>query len=90
LLKLFLHVALIDLLRFEELHNQSDLQTAIAVRETTRFKVIEVGYRLGEGSTAEMMSLMSQLDRLKAQAATTKLEMKAQALKLQRLVMGVN
>ncbi len=49
---------LTELLRFEELHNQSELQAAIA----TRFKVIEVGYRLGEGSTAEMIALMSQLD----------------------------
>jgi hypothetical protein len=81
---------LTELLRFEELHDRSELQAAIAARETTRFKVIEVGYRLGEGSTAEMMSLMSQLDRVKAQAVTTKLERKAQALKIQRLVMGVN
>lgn len=83
-------LVLTELLRFEELYNQSELQAAIAARETTRFKVIEVGYRLGEGSTAEMMALISQLDRLKAQAAMTKLEMKAQALRIQRLVMGVN
>jgi hypothetical protein len=79
-------LVLSELLRFEELRDLSELQTAIAAREMTRFRVIEVGYRLGEGSTAEMISLMSQLDRVKAQAATTKSEMKAQALKIQRLV----
>jgi hypothetical protein len=83
-------LVLAEILRFEQLHHQSELQTAIAARETTRFKVIEISYRLGEGSTEQMMSLMSQLDRVKALAATTKLEMKAQALKIQRLVMGIN
>jgi hypothetical protein len=75
-----------ELVVFDNLRVQADISVAIANRESSRFKLIEVGYRLGEGDTNSFISLQNNLDRTRVQVTKDKAALRIQAAKIKRIV----
>ncbi len=73
---------------FEQIKDESDLQSTIVRREEVRAKLIEISYRLGEGTTTEQIARLNEHDRKKIIAAQLKTRLRSQALRIQRLVKG--
>jgi hypothetical protein len=73
---------------FEQIRDESDLQSTIVRREEVRSKLIEISYRLGEGTTTEQIARLNEHDRKKIIAAQLKTRLRSQALRIQRLVKG--
>jgi len=73
---------------FEQIRDESDLQSTIVRREEVRSKLIEISYRLGEGTTTEQIARLNEHDRKKIIAAQLKTRLRSQALRSQRLVKG--
>ena len=73
---------------FENLRDESDLQSTIVRREDVRSKLIEISYRMGESSTIDQVARMNDFDRKKIIAAQIKSKLRSQALKIQRLCKG--
>ncbi|TYQ29190.1 hypothetical protein PseudUWO311_03410 [Pseudanabaena sp. UWO311] len=73
---------------FEQIKDESDLQSTIVRREEVRSKLIEISYRLGEGTTTEQIARLNDFDRKKIIAAQFKTRLRSQALRIQRLCKG--
>lgn len=73
---------------FDAAKIQTDIATAIANRESGRFKLIEIGYRLGEGDTNSFIALQNGLDRTRLDVTRQKSAMRSQAAKIKRIVLG--
>ncbi len=73
---------------FEQIRDESDLQSTIVRREEVRSKLIEISYRLGEGTTTEQIARLNEHDRKKIIAAQLKTRLRSQALRIQRLCKG--
>jgi len=72
---------------FDELLLKARLEDAIVRRERQRMRIVEVGYRLGEGDTLTMLSMMNALDQRKMNASIARQRMRSQAEKIRRLVL---
>lgn len=77
-----------SLIVFDSLKVESDISVAIANRESSRFKLIEVAYRLGEGDTNSFIALQNGLDRTRVTVTKNKSAMRSQAAKIRRIVLG--
>jgi hypothetical protein len=77
-----------EVIKFDELRLQAETQAAIANRETSRFKLLEVAYRLGEGDTASFLEKVNALDRVRVSVSVDKAKMRSQAIKVRRIVLG--
>jgi len=77
-----------SLIQFDTLKVEADISVAIANRESSRFKLIEIGYRLGEGDTNSFISLQNGLDRTRLGVTESKAAMRSQAAKIKRIVLG--
>ena len=77
-----------SLIVFDNLRIKADIAVAIANRESSRFKLIEIGYRLGEGDTNSFISLQNGLDRTRLGVTESKAAMRSQAAKIKRIVLG--
>jgi hypothetical protein len=77
-----------EVIRFDELRLQAETSAAIANREASRFKVLEVGYRLGQGDTASFLDRVNALDRVRIGVSADKGKMRSQAVKVRRIVLG--
>jgi len=77
-----------ELVIFDNLRVQADIAVAIANRESSRFKLIEVGYRLGEGDTNSFIALQNGLDRTRVAVTKDKSALRIQAAKIRRIVLG--
>jgi hypothetical protein len=75
-----------ELIKFDEVRSSAELDTAIALRETSRLRLLEIAYRLGEGTTGEYISLQNNADRSKAGASAKRSAMRSQAEKIKRIV----
>lgn len=73
---------------FEQIKDESDLQSTIVRREEVRSKLIEISYRLGESSTIDQIARLNDFDRKKIIAAQMRSRLRSQALRIQRLVKG--
>lgn len=78
------------LITFEQLKDDANLQNTIVRREEVRAKLIEIGYRMGESSTTEQIARLNEFDRKKISASQSKSRMRSQALRIQRLVKGID
>jgi len=74
--------------KYEELKRRADLKQAIAAREANRIKLLEVGYRLGEGDTAGMLTAYNSVDDRKAEAIEARSLVKIQLQRLKVLILG--
>jgi len=77
-----------SLIQFDTLKVEADISVAIANRESSRFKLIEIGYRLGEGDTNSFIALQNGLDRTRLAVTRNKAAMRSQAAKIKRIVLG--
>jgi len=77
-----------SLIQFDSLKVEADISVAIANRESSRFKLIEIGYRLGEGDTNSFIALQNGLDRTRLAVTRNKSAMRSQAAKIKRIVLG--
>lgn len=77
-----------EVVLFENIKDESNLQSTIVKRETARSKLIEIAYRMGESSTIEQIARLNDFDRKKIIAAQSRTKLRSQALKIQRLVKG--
>lgn len=77
-----------SLVIFDNLRVEADISVAIANRESSRFKLTEIGYRLGEGDTNSFIALQNNLDRTRVQVTRNKAALRIQAAKIKRIVLG--
>jgi hypothetical protein len=77
-----------EVILFENIKDESNLQSTIVKRETARAKLIEIAYRMGESDTISQIARLNDFDRKKIIAAQLKTKLRSQALKIQRLVKG--
>jgi len=77
-----------SLIQFDTLKVEADISVAIANRESSRFKLIEIGYRLGEGDTNSFIALQNGLDRTRLAVTRNNAGMRSQAAKIKRIVLG--
>lgn len=77
-----------SLIQFDTLKVEANISVAIANRESSRFKLIEIGYRLGEGDTNSFIALQNGLDRTRLAVTRNKSAMRSQAAKIKRIVLG--
>lgn len=77
-----------EVIEFERIKDESNLQSTIVKRETARAKLIEISYRFGESSTIDQIARLNEFDRKKIIAAQLKTKLRSQALRIQRLVKG--
>ncbi|AFY74799.1 hypothetical protein Syn7502_02863 [Synechococcus sp. PCC 7502] len=77
-----------SLIQFDQVKVAADIAEAIANREASRFKLIEVAYRLGEGDTNSFIALQNGLDRTRLDVTRQKSAMRSQAAKIKRIVLG--
>jgi hypothetical protein len=77
-----------EVIKFENIKDESNLQSIIVKRETARAKLIEIAYRMGESDTISQIARLNDFDRKKIIAAQSKSRLRSQALKIQRLVKG--
>jgi hypothetical protein len=77
-----------EVVLFENIKDESSLQSIIVKRETARAKLIEIAYRMGESDTISQIARLNDFDRKKIIAAQSKTKLRSQALKIQRLVKG--
>lgn len=77
-----------EVIKFENIRDESSLQSTIVARESTRQKLIEIGYRMGESDTISQIARLNEMDRKKIIAAQSKSKLRSQALKIQRLCKG--
>ena len=77
-----------EVILFENIKDESNLQSTIVKRETARAKLIEIAYRMGESDTISQIARLNEFDRKKIIAAQSKSKLLSQALKIQRLVKG--
>lgn len=79
-----------EVIKFEDIKDESNLQSTIVKRESARAKLIEIAYRMGESDTISQIARLNDFDRKKIIAAQSKTKLRSQALKIQRLVNGSN
>lgn len=77
-----------EVILFENIKDESNLQSTIVKRETARAKLIEIAYRIGESDTISQIARLNDFDRKRIIAAQSKSRLRSQALKIQRLVKG--
>jgi hypothetical protein len=77
-----------EVILFENIKDESNLQSTIVKRETARAKLIEIAYRMGESDTISQIARLNDFDRKKIIAAQSKTKLRSQALKIQRLIKG--
>ncbi len=77
-----------EVILFENIKDESNLQSTIVKRENARAKLIEIAYRMGESDTISQIARLNDFDRKKIIASQLKTRLRSQALKIQRLVKG--
>jgi hypothetical protein len=75
-------------LDFDVLRRDFQISQEIARRDATKMKLIEVGYRFGEGDTTAYLNQLSSLDKQKAETYRQWARMRSQMARIKILVIG--
>jgi len=79
---------ILSVLDFDVMRRDFQISQEIARRDTTKMKLIEVGYRFGEGETTAYLNQLSSLDKQKAETFRAWSKMRSQMARIKLLVLG--
>ncbi len=79
---------ILAVLDFDEVRRGFQISQEISRRESTRLKLLEVGYRYGQGSTDEFLARQNAMDQRKAETYRTWARMRSQMARIKLLVLG--
>ena len=79
---------ILSVLDFDIMRRDFQISQEIARRDTTKMKLIEVGYRFGEGETTAYLNQLSSLDKQKAETFRAWSKMRSQMARIKLMVLG--
>ena len=79
---------ILSVLDFDVMRRDFQISQEIARRDTTKMKLIEVGYRFGEGETTAYLNQLSSLDKQKAETFRAWSKMRSQMARIKLMVLG--
>ena len=79
---------ILSVLDFDVIRRDFQISQEIARRDTSKMKLIEVGYRFGEGETTAYLNQLSSLDKQKAETFRAWSKMRSQMARIKLLVLG--
>ena len=79
---------ILSVLDFDVMRRDFQISQEIAKRDTTKMKLIEVGYRFGEGETTAYLNQLSSLDKQKAETFRAWSKMRSQMARIKLMVLG--
>ena len=79
---------ILSVLDFDVMRRDFQISQEIARRDTSKMKLIEVGYRFGEGETTAYLNQLSSLDKQKAETFRAWSKMRSQMARIKLLVLG--
>lgn len=79
---------ILQVLDFDTIRRDFQVSQEIAKREVLRMKVIDVGYRFGDGNTVSYLGNLSALDRQKAETFRQWARLRSQLARVKLLVLG--
>ena len=78
----------LSVLDFDQVRRDFQITQEVVKRESNRMKLLEVGYRFGQGSTDEFMGRQTAFDQRKADTYRRWAKMRSQLAKIKLLVLG--
>lgn len=78
----------LQVLDFDVLRRDFQIAQEISKREGLRHRLIEVGYRFGQGETTQFLGNLNALDRQKAETFKTWTRLRSQLARIKLLVLG--
>jgi len=79
---------ILSVLDFDVMRRDFQISQEIARRDTSKMKLIEVGYRFGEGETTAYLNQLSSLDKQKAETFRAWSKMRSQMARIKLMVLG--
>ncbi|UBF27493.1 hypothetical protein K9N68_06000 [Kovacikia minuta CCNUW1] len=81
---------ILQVLDFDTIRRDFQVSQEIAKREVLRMKVIEVGYRFGDGNTVSYLGNLSAMDKQKAETFRQWARLRSQLARVKLLVLGTD